>query len=95
LVDEHGTDLIFRSFIFQKKFFWFGNEPVHHKSLGSYLRGEKQQELANKNAAWSTHTGKGLLYFSKKSSEKASPAGVINLVRSFLANPERSYRNSG
>jgi hypothetical protein len=70
---------LLKSFIFQKKFFWFGTEPVEHKSLTSYLRGEKQQELANKNAAWSTHTGKGLLYFSKKPTEKATPAGIINL----------------
>ncbi|KAE9368504.1 hypothetical protein N431DRAFT_443939 [Stipitochalara longipes BDJ] len=70
---------LLKSFIFQKKFFWFGSEPVEHKSLTSYLRGEKQQEVANKNAAWSSHTGKGLLYFSKKASEKASPAGIINL----------------
>ena len=72
--------LLNRSFIFQKKYFWFGAEPVEHKSLGSYLRGEKAQELANKNAAWSSYTGKGLLYFSKKPSEKAAPAGIINLV---------------
>lgn len=71
---------LLKSFIFQKKFFWFGTEPVEHKSLTSYLRGEKQQELANKNAAWSSHTGKGLLYFSKKATEKASPAGIINLA---------------
>jgi hypothetical protein len=70
---------LFKSFIFQKKFFWFGDEPIEHKSLTSYLRGEKQQEAANKNAAWSSHTGKGLLYFSKKASEKAAPAGIINL----------------
>lgn len=66
--------------IFQKKFFWFGTEPVEHKSLTSYLRGEKQQETANKNAAWAAHTGKGLLFFSKKESEKATPHGVFNLV---------------
>lgn len=70
---------LLKSFIFQKKFFWFGTEPVEHKSLASYLRGEKQQEVANKNAAWSSHTGKGLLYFSKKPTERATPAGIINL----------------
>ena len=85
---EHELTPSFRSFIFQKKFFWFGSEPIEHKSLTSYLRGEKQQELANKNAAWSSHTGKGLVYFSKKPSEKATPAGVINLVRSIFAKHE-------
>ncbi|KUJ24368.1 uncharacterized protein LY89DRAFT_572608, partial [Mollisia scopiformis] len=68
-----------RSFIFQKKFFWFGTEPVESKALTSYLRGEKQQDLANKNVAWSASTGKGLLYFSKKATDKATPAGIFNL----------------
>lgn len=66
--------------MFQKKFFWFGTEPTESKALSSYLRGEKQQELANKNVAWAAHTGKGLLFFSKKHTDKATPAGVFNLV---------------
>lgn len=70
---------LLKSFIFQKKFFWFGAEPVESKALSSYLRGEKQQELANKNVAWAASTGKGLLFFSKKASEKATPHGVFNL----------------
>jgi hypothetical protein len=37
-------------------------------------------EIASYNAAWSSQTGKGLLYFSKRASEKATPAGIINLV---------------
>lgn len=69
---------LLKSFIFQKKHFWFGSEPVEHKNLSSYLRGEKP-DVANHNAAWSSHTGKGLLFFSKKSSDKASPAGILNL----------------
>lgn len=68
-----------RSLIFQKKHFWFGAEPVETKSLTSYLRGEKP-EAGNHNAAWASHTGKGLLFFSKKAAEKTSPAGIINLV---------------
>jgi hypothetical protein len=67
-----------RSFLFQKKFFWFGSEPVEAKHLASYLRGEKP-DAANHNVAWASHTGKGLLFFSKKASEKSSPAGVLNL----------------
>lgn len=66
----------------QKRFFWFGEEPVESKNLASYLRGEKDSEAANHNAAWSSYTGKGLLYFSKSSGEKATPAGIINLVSS-------------
>jgi len=72
-----------RSFIFQKKFFFFGTEPVEHKALTSYLRGEKLQDVANKNAAWAAHTGKGLLFFSKKATDKATPAGIFNLVSLF------------
>jgi len=79
---------LLKSFIFQKKFFWFGIEPIGQTSLFSYLRGEKAYELARKNAAWSSCTGKGLLYFSKKPSEMAFPAGIINLVCSNLAKHE-------
>ncbi|KAL2063476.1 hypothetical protein VTL71DRAFT_5281 [Oculimacula yallundae] len=70
---------LLKSFIFQKKFFFFGTEPVEHKKLSSYLRGEKAQDTANKNAAWASHTGKGLLFFTKKANEKATPAGIFNL----------------
>ncbi|PBP22446.1 immunogenic protein [Diplocarpon rosae] len=70
---------LLKSFIFQKKFFYFGSEPVESKTLSSYLRGEKSQETANKNVAWASHTGKGLLFFTKKASEKGSPDGIINL----------------
>ncbi|KAF7863830.1 hypothetical protein EAF04_006795 [Stromatinia cepivora] len=69
---------LLKSFIFQKKHFWFGSEPVEHKNLSSYLRGEKP-DVANHNAAWSSHTGNGLLFFSKKATDKASPAGILNL----------------
>lgn len=64
---------------FQKKFFWFGTDAIEVKSLSNYLRGEKP-EVGNHNAAWSSQTGKGLLYFSKHATEKTSPAGIINLV---------------
>jgi len=74
----HKGQGLLKSFIFQKKFFWFGSEPVESKNLTSYLRGEKL-EVASHNAAWSAHTGKGLLFFSKKATEKNSPAGIINL----------------
>lgn len=69
-----------KNLFFDKKFFWFGTEPVESKALTSYLRGEKNQEAAQKNIAWATSTGKGLLYFNKgKVADKKTPAGVINL----------------
>ncbi|TVY42456.1 hypothetical protein LSUB1_G001737 [Lachnellula subtilissima] len=70
---------LLKGLIFQKKFFWFGSEPVETKSLSSYLRGEKEAAAANHNAAWASHTGKGLLFFSKKVTDKAAPAGLFNL----------------
>ncbi|EHK96247.1 PH [Glarea lozoyensis ATCC 20868] len=70
---------LLKSFIFQKKFFWFGTDAVETKALSSYLRGEKDTAAANHNAAWASHTGKGLLFFSKKATDKASPAGLFNL----------------
>lgn len=79
-----AANLIFiRGLIFQKKFFFFGTDAVETKALSSYLRGEKDAAAANHNAAWAAHTGKGLLFFSKKATDKASPAGLFNLV-SFL-----------
>lgn len=64
---------------FQKRFFWFGTDAVEVKSLSNYLRGEKP-EVGNHNAAWSSQTGKGLLYFNKQAGEKSTPVGLINLV---------------
>ncbi|OCL13253.1 hypothetical protein AOQ84DRAFT_118694 [Glonium stellatum] len=67
------------SFRFSKKYFWFGEEPVSTQSLSQYLRGEKP-EVAQPTAAWSSQTGKGLLYFVKHADQKATPAGVLNLA---------------
>lgn len=67
------------SFRFSKKHFWFGDEPVSTQSLSQYLRGEKP-EVAHPAAAWSSQTGKGLLYFVKHADQKATPAGVLNLA---------------
>ncbi|KFY21656.1 hypothetical protein V493_07215 [Pseudogymnoascus sp. VKM F-4281 (FW-2241)] len=64
---------------FQKRFFWFGSDAVEVKSLSNYLRGEKP-EVGNHNAAWSSQTGKGLLYFNKQAGEKSTPTGLINLA---------------
>ncbi|CAD0029098.1 unnamed protein product [Aureobasidium pullulans] len=48
---------------FSKRTFWLGEEPVSVENLSTYLRGEKP-ETGNATAAWSSHTGKGLLYFA-------------------------------
>lgn len=70
---------LLKSLFAQKKFFFFGSEPVDQKSLSSYLRGE-EVESANHNAAWAAHTGKGLLFLSKKASDKATPSHIFNLA---------------
>ncbi|KAF1364829.1 hypothetical protein EJ07DRAFT_171809 [Lizonia empirigonia] len=67
------------AFRFAKKYFWFGEEPVPASSLGEYLRDEKP-EVAHPVAAWSSQTGKGLLYFVKHADKKESPAGILNLA---------------
>lgn len=75
------TNLVwyYSSFRFSKKYFWFGDEAVSTQSLSHYLRGEKP-EVAHPTAAWSSQTGKGILYFVKHADQKATPAGVLNLV---------------
>lgn len=67
------------AFRFAKKYFWFGEEPVAAENLAEYLRGEKP-EVAHPTVAWSSQTGKGLLFFVKHADKKDHPAGVLNLV---------------
>lgn len=67
------------AFRFSKKYFWFGEEPVPSANLSTFLRGEKP-EVAHPVAAWSSQTGKGLLFFVKHADQKEHPAGVINLA---------------
>ncbi|RMZ68875.1 aldehyde reductase [Pyrenophora seminiperda CCB06] len=67
------------AFRFAKKYFWFGEEPVPAENLREYLRGEKP-EVAHSVAAWSSQTGKGLLFFVKHADQKEHPAGVLNLA---------------
>ncbi|KAJ4296445.1 hypothetical protein N0V90_006490 [Kalmusia sp. IMI 367209] len=68
------------AFRFSKKYFWFGEEAaVPTSSLSHYLRGEKA-DVAHPTAAWSSVTGKGLLYFVKHADEKSTPAGVLKLA---------------
>jgi len=67
------------AFRFSKKYFWFGEEAVPASNLREYLRGEKP-EIAHAVAAWSSQTGKGLLYFVKHADQKEHPAGALNLA---------------
>ncbi|KAL8698669.1 MAG: hypothetical protein Q9201_006442 [Fulgogasparrea decipioides] len=69
-----------KSLMYSKKFFWFGDEPVEHKHLSEYLRGEKATDIARPNAAHATQTGKGLLFFAKRAEDKPQPQGIINLA---------------
>ncbi|KAL8839502.1 MAG: hypothetical protein Q9170_001725 [Blastenia crenularia] len=69
-----------KSLMFSKKFFWFADEPVEHKHLSDYLRGEKATDVARPNAAHATQTGKGLLFFAKRAEDKPQPQGIINLA---------------
>ncbi|KAL8942734.1 MAG: hypothetical protein Q9216_001482 [Gyalolechia sp. 2 TL-2023] len=69
-----------KSLMYSKKFFWFGEEPVEHKHLTDYLRGEKTTDVARPNAAHATQTGKGLLFFAKRAEDKPQPQGIINLA---------------
>ncbi|KAH0388331.1 hypothetical protein KCU92_g1132, partial [Aureobasidium melanogenum] len=69
---------LIKSLKFSKRTFWLGEEPVSVDNLSTYLRGEKP-ETGNATAAWSSHTGKGLLYFVKHADEKKHPQGVLNL----------------
>ncbi|EFR01607.1 hypothetical protein MGYG_04610 [Nannizzia gypsea CBS 118893] len=68
-----------KSFRFVKRHFWFSDEAVESKQLTSYFQNEKLS-TAHPNAAWASQTGKGLLFFAKRAEDKATPAGIINLV---------------
>lgn len=65
-----------RSLRFSKRFFWFSESPVESKSIHSFAS-EKNNHAT---AAWATQTGKGLLFFAKRSEDKAHPAGILNLA---------------
>ncbi|KAL8854559.1 MAG: hypothetical protein Q9221_000594 [Calogaya cf. arnoldii] len=69
-----------KSLMFSKKFFWFTDEPVEHKHLTDYLRGEKATDISRPNAAHASQTGKGLLFFAKRAEDKPQPQGIINLA---------------
>ncbi|PNS19911.1 hypothetical protein CAC42_7878 [Sphaceloma murrayae] len=66
-------------FKFSKRYFWLGDEAVTTQSLSHYLRGT-EAKTAHPVAAWSSQTGKGLLYLTKTEAEKAHPQDVILLA---------------
>lgn len=69
-----------RNFIYTKRFFWFGTDAVEPKNLASFLKSEKSTESAQNIAAWASHTGEGLLFFTEKGTDKTAPGGAIQLV---------------
>lgn len=68
-----------RSLRFSKHHFWLGSEALDDAAITKYLKEDKSPE-SSKNAAHASQTGEGLLLFSKRVEDKASPVGVINLV---------------
>lgn len=69
-----------KNFLYSKKFFWFGSEPVDTKSISTF-KADKAADVAHHIHAWAAETGKGLLFFSEKS-DKAAPHGAIHLAES-------------
>ena len=77
-----NTDVVLfdcRGFRFAKRFFYFNDEAVEAKQLSVYHQNEKHA-VANPTAAWASQTGKGLLFLTKRAEDKATPAGIFNLV---------------
>ncbi|KIW38033.1 uncharacterized protein PV06_10009 [Exophiala oligosperma] len=70
---------LLKRFFFTKHFFWFSEEPSTPESLATFLRSEKV-DAKHASASWARETGKGLLFFSKRAEDKASPVGIINLA---------------
>lgn len=62
-----------KSLRFSKRYFYFSDEAVEAKNLSAAA-------AAPSTAAWATQTGKGLLFFAKRAEDKATPAGIFNLV---------------
>ncbi|EXJ58852.1 hypothetical protein A1O7_06282 [Cladophialophora yegresii CBS 114405] len=69
----------FKKFIFTKHYFWLQEEPSTAESLTNFLRSEKA-DTKHSDAAWARETGNGLLFYSKRAEDKATPAGIINLT---------------
>jgi L,D-peptidoglycan transpeptidase YkuD (ErfK/YbiS/YcfS/YnhG family) len=75
--------LVHRGLRFSKRFFYFSDEPVEAKQLSVFQQNEKPA-VANPIVAWATQTGKGLLFLTKRAEDKATPAGIFNLVSKFF-----------
>jgi len=70
----------FKKFIYTKHFFWVSDEASTAESLAAFLRQEKEKaDTKHTSAAWARESGKGLLFYAKRSEDKAAPAGIINL----------------
>jgi hypothetical protein len=67
-----------KNFIYSKKLFWFGSEPVDLKSISTF-KADKVADVAHHVTSWASETGKGLLFFGEK--DKSAPQGAIHLVR--------------
>lgn len=62
-----------------KKDFWLSDLPVTPQHMDQYMRGEKP-EISNPVVAWASQTGKGLLFFNKKSdTDRTHPGTVLPL----------------
>jgi len=59
-----------KSFRFLKRYFYFSDEAVEIKQLSA---------VAHPHAAWASQTGRGLLFFTKRAEDKATPVGIFNL----------------
>ncbi|RDW94113.1 uncharacterized protein DSM5745_01435 [Aspergillus mulundensis] len=68
-----------KSLRFAKRFFYFSDEAVEAKQL-SVFRSNEKPAVANPIVAWASQTGKGLLFFTKRAEDKATPAGIISLA---------------
>lgn len=73
------SNWICRGLRFSKRFVYFQDEPVEAKHLSVFHQNEKPA-VSNPIAAWASQTGKGLVFLTKRSEDKATPAGIINLV---------------
>ena len=68
-----------RGLRFSKRFLYFSDDAVEAKNLNVFRQNEKPA-VANATAAWASQTGKGLLFLTKRSEDKGTPAVIFNLV---------------
>lgn len=71
-----GPGLV-KSLRFAKRYFYFSEDAVEPKQLTAFNASEKSAGHAT--SAWACQTGKGLLFFTKRAEDKATPAGIFNL----------------